>query len=435
MKKYKVSICTLGCRVNQYESDSVAETLELYGYEIVRFGTPCDATIINTCTVTAESDRKSRQLVRKAVKWCPGGNIVVTGCSAEIATEEMKKIGNIGAIIGNGGKASIPSLIKSMLEGESHAEFHIPDIDKCPYDRMEISRARRTKAYIKIEDGCENRCAYCIIPKARGKIRSKDHDSVIREITEVAKTTPEIILTGIEVASYGKDKGERSALEGLIKEVSEIPGVKKLGCGSLDPNILTDSFIKTIKNTKEFMPHLHLSIQSGCTGVLNRMRRKYTAEKALARIKAAREAIPEISYSADVICGFPGETEEEFLKTVEFCREARFMHLHIFPYSVREGTEAAAMENQVPEEVKKERCRRLAEIQAKIKNELLDEYVERYREGGCSVLFEQIKDGLNFGHSDQFIEIKVKSEFNLSDRIVNVRLTGHDGECCFGEIL
>lgn len=435
IKGHTVSICTLGCRVNQYESDAIAEALEKEGFRIVPFGKECDISVINTCSVTAESDRKSRQLIRKALKYSGAERVIVTGCSSQLSPGEIRKIDGVGAVIGNADKDKIPRLAVEMISGISTIPYDVGDIGSADYDSFEISHARRTKAFIKIEDGCENKCAYCIIPKARGKVRSKDHDKIIKEITEVAaKGCCEFVLTGIEVASYGRDRGERDALAALLAEADKINGVERLTVGSLDPNILSDSFIKTVSELKSFLPHLHLSIQSGCTSVLNRMRRKYTAEKALERIVAAREAIPDLSFSADVIVGFPSETEEEFEKTIAFCRAARFMHLHIFPFSPREGTEAEAMENQIPENVKKERCRRLAEVQAEIKSALLDDYVKRFSDGGCSVLFEQKKGGVNIGHSGQYIEVHVKDERNLSNMTLDVRITGHDGEHCFGEV-
>lgn len=434
MKELKISICTLGCRVNQYESDAIAEMLEKKGFRIVPFGSPCDASIINTCTVTAESDRKSRQLVRRALKSCPSSRVIVTGCSSQVSPEEIRSIHGVACVIGNGEKETIPAIIENMFDEAEFTDYSVGDIFNAKYDSFEISHARRTKAFIKIEDGCENRCAYCIIPKARGRVRSKKHEDIIKEITQVAKGCPEIILTGIETASYGKDRGERDALASLLSEVSKIEGVKRLTLGSLDPNALTDAFLQKIKDIPSLLPHFHLSIQSGCTSVLNRMRRKYNAEKALERIEAARAAINDVSFSADVIVGFPGETEEEFERTVEFCKKARFMHLHVFPYSVREGTEAASMDSQVPESVKKERCRRLAEIQKKVKNDLLSDYVARFSKGGCSVLFEQKKNGYNIGRSGQYIEIKLKNSRDLSNKTVDVSLLSHDGECCFGQV-
>lgn len=435
---YTVSFYTLGCRVNQYESDAIAEALESKGFSVVPFGSVSDVSIVNTCTVTAESDKKSRQAVRKAIKCSPNGITIVIGCSSQINDEPFVNIDGVYYVSGNNSKDQIANVAHDLINGAIVSEEPIVDLtdtDSLPYDKLSITHARRARAYVKIEDGCENKCAYCIIPKARGNVRSKNEDDIINEIAEIAKSCPEIILTGIETASYGRDRSERGALERLLKKADAVEGITRLTVGSLDPNVLTDSFLNTVSNLDNFLPHLHISMQSGCTSVLNRMRRKYNAEKALERIRKTREIIPDITFSADVIVGFPGETDEEFEKTVEFFKEARFMHLHIFPYSIRKGTEAATMPNQVPDAIKQERCKRLAEIQAQIKKELLEEYIETYKNGGAGVLFEQKQKDVNIGHSRHYVEIRVPCEKNLSDKIVEVKLTGTDGEVCFGELM
>ena len=434
---YTVSFYTLGCRVNQYESDAIAEALENTGFVVVPFGTRSDVAVVNTCTVTSESDRKSRQAVRKAARNFPDTKIVVVGCSSQISPELFTPKENIYHISGNTEKDKIAYFIKNLLEDNAVKPENADctrDISSAEYDDLTITHARRARAYVKIEDGCENRCAYCIIPKARGPVRSKAKETVISEVKEIAKSCPEIILTGIETASYGRDRKEKGALEELLIKVSEIDGITRLTVGSLDPNILTEHFLETVSKIPSFLPHLHISMQSGCTTVLNRMRRKYNAEKALERIQRTREYIPDMTFSADVIVGFPGETDEEFEKTVEFFKAVRFMHLHIFPYSIRPDTEAAEMKNQVPENVKHERCRRLAEVQAQIKKEILKSYVEAYKDGGAGVLFEQQQKDVNIGHSRHYIEVRVACEKDLSNTVVDVRLTHTDGEICYGEI-
>jgi len=300
---------------------------------------------------------------------------------------------------------------------------------------LKITKARRTRAYVKIEDGCENRCAYCIIPKGRGRVRSKSEGDIISEIETIAKSCPEIILTGIETASYGRDRGERDALEKLLIKVDAIDGVERLTLGSLDPNILTDHFLYTVRSLPSFLPHLHISIQSGSSTVLARMRRKYNAEQALERLLRAKEMIPGIMFSADVIVGFPGETENEFNETVEFCRRIGFMHLHIFPYSKRFGTEAAAMPDQISQEIKHERAKILADIQSEIKRSVLEKYIEEYGNGGDGVLFEQRRDSVNIGHSRHYVEVRVPADEDLSNRVVPVLLTHTDGEVCFGKLM
>ena len=434
MRGKTVSVCTLGCRVNQYESDAIAEELECLGATVVPFGEKCDLVIVNTCSVTAESDRKSRQMVRRIKNINPDAKIIVTCCSLQIFPDEIRKIPGVSALVGNGAKNSVSEVAIKLLQDDGYAVDNIGDIEKAAYDGLKITHARRARAYVKIEDGCENKCAYCIIPKARGKIRSKAEEEVISEVEKLSGSCPEMILTDIETASYGKDRGEKDALASLLEKVDKISGVERLTVGSLDPNVLTDSFLETVKGLPSFLPHLHLSIQSGSSIVLSRMRRKYNAEKAIERILKTKETIPGITLSADIIVGFPGETEEEFLETVAFCEKAKFMHLHIFPYSKRMGTEAESMPYQVSEDIKHERARRLAEVGAKIKSKLLDEYIETYRNGGDEVLFEQQANGVNIGHSKHYIEVRVTAESDLSNKVVPVTLTHHDGEICYGKI-
>ncbi|MBQ7669414.1 MAG: tRNA (N(6)-L-threonylcarbamoyladenosine(37)-C(2))-methylthiotransferase MtaB [Clostridia bacterium] len=432
--KRTVSFYTLGCRANQYESDAVAEELESRGFEVVPFGKRADVCIINTCSVTAESDRKSRQMIRRALTNSYAENIIVTGCSAQIFPDEIRNIKSDLVIVGNSDKKKIPDVAVSLAGGK-RADDILNDIDFADYDGLTITHARRARAYVKIEDGCENKCAYCIIPKGRGKIRSKDEGVILDEVKSIAKSCPEIILTGIETASYGKDRGKAHALEELLKKVDSIDGVDRLTLGSLDPNILKESFLSTAASLPSFLPHLHISVQSGSSTVLARMRRKYNASQAAEALETAKKIIPGIFFSADVIVGFPGETEEEFNETVDFVRRIGFMHLHIFPFSRRAGTEAATMPGQLSQEVKYERAARLSEIQKKIKRDILDAYVSQYENGGDGVLFEQKADGVNIGHSRHYVEVRVQCEEDLSGRTVPVKLTGNDGEVCYGELL
>ena len=430
----KVSFYTLGCRANQYESDAIAEELERRGFLVVPFGEAADVCVINTCSVTGESDRKSRQIVRRALTKSYAANVIVTGCSAQIFTDEMKKIAGELVVVGNAEKKYIPDAAVKLVNGE-RVELGVSDIGLAPYDGMTISHSRRARAFVKIEDGCENRCAYCIIPRGRGKVRSKSEEDVLREVASIAKSCPEIILTGIETASYGIDRGERDALEKLLVKVDATDGVERLTLGSLDPNILTDGFLKTASSLPSFLPHLHISVQSGSSSVLRRMRRKYNADQAMEKLLRAKELIPGVMFSADIIVGFPGETEEEFSETVEFIEKVGFMHLHIFPFSKRYGTEAASMDGQLSQELKYERAARLAAIQSDIKKTILEKYAEEYRNGGDGVLFEQMKDGVNIGHSKHYVEVRVPCGDDLSDKVVPVELTGTDGEVCFGKLI
>ncbi|MBR6916834.1 MAG: tRNA (N(6)-L-threonylcarbamoyladenosine(37)-C(2))-methylthiotransferase MtaB [Clostridia bacterium] len=427
----KVSFYTLGCRANQYESDAMAEEFERLGFEVLPFGQRVSVCVINTCSVTAESDRKSRQMIRRALNSAFADHIIVTGCSAQIFKEETESISDRIIVAGNSEKRDIPRFAKSLILGEM-ASIGVSDIFDAEYDGLTISHARRARAYVKIEDGCENKCAYCIIPKGRGRVRSKSEDDALREIETISKNCPEIILTGIETASYGKDRRERDALQKLLLKADKIEGVTRLTLGSLDPNVLTDSFLDTVSSLPSFLPHLHISIQSGSSSVLHRMRRKYNAEAAFERLEKTKTRIPGIMLSADMIVGFPQETEEEFLETVEFIKKVRFMHLHIFPYSKRSGTEAASMSGQVSQEVKFRRASELSSIQSDIKRQILEEYIENYKDGDDGTLFEQYKNGVNIGHSRHYVEIRVPSERDFTNKTLPVKLVSTNGEYCAG---
>ncbi len=434
-KKPRTAIITLGCRVNQYESEAIAGMLEKDGIEIVPFGTQADVTIINTCTVTAESDRKSRQHIRRAASVSPSGKIIVTGCFAQVSPEDAA-IDGVSAVIGNAEKSRIPSLVRDLCEGRKLETVILPsDLENAPYDTLTLPVPRRARAFIKIEDGCENRCAYCIIPKARGKVRSKDPRTVLCEAEALARAgCSEITLTGIETGAYGRDSGGVFSLASLLADLAHVPGIRRIGLGSLDPSLMRDPFLETAASVPSLLPHFHLSLQSGSTSVLNRMRRPYTAEKAMERIEALRRVFPAAMLTADVIVGFPGETEEEFAQTLDFCQKSHFLHLHIFPYSIRKGTEAAGMPNQVADGVKKARAARLAEAQQQIKTEILTQYVEEHRTAPVSLLIEEFKNGYALGHSEHFVELSAKATGYRVGDTVEVYLTDTDGETCTGVI-
>ena len=429
----RVAFCTLGCRVNQYESDAIAASLEEDGFQIVPFGQEADVTVVNTCTVTAESDRKSRQHIRRAAAANPGKPLIVTGCFAQVSPDAASAIDGVSAVIGNGNKAEIPALAHRLIEGES-VQNQVDDIDRAVYDGMTLTKPRRSRSYIKIQDGCENRCAYCIIPAARGKIRSKQPSDVLTEAAALAQAgCHEIILTGIETAAYGRDSGGEFNLAGLIAQLNDVPGIERIGLGSLEPTLMRERFLSEIAPLKAVLPHFHISLQSGSSSVLKRMRRPYNADQAMDFIRAVREYFPQAMLTADVIVGFPGETEAEFEETMAFCREAQFLHLHIFPYSIRRGTEAAGMPDQVPECVKKQRAADLAKQQAEIKRALLEKYVESHREKPVYVLIEEEKKGYLVGHSEHYVEIRLGADAGQIGQIVPVTLRETNGDVCFGE--
>lgn len=444
-KKPAASIYTLGCRVNQYESDAIAEILQKDGFEIVPFGQPCDVIIVNTCTVTAESDRKSKQIIRRAASLFESVPVVVTGCFSQVSPDKVPVCKGVAYIAGNGEKEKIPAAARKLIAefgGESDPHIDVSDILDAKYDSFTLSVPHRTRSYIKIEDGCENRCAYCIIPKARGKVRSKKEEIVLAEAKAIASTgAKEIILTGIETASYGRDIYPNAPygthLARLLEKVNGICGIERIGLGSLEPTVMSEAFTETVSKLPHVLPHFHLSIQSGSTSVLRRMRRRYNAEQALICIERMKCAMPEVTFSADVIVGFPGETEEEFNETLDFCQKCDFLHLHIFPYSVREGTEAADMPNQIPQEIKHSRLKKLEASQAKMKLDLLNQYVSSHAntENPVLVLVEKIKNGILSGHSQHFVEVFATIPDGTPvevGEIVPVILTDTNGDICHG---
>jgi len=439
-KRYTISVITLGCRVNQYESLAFTEGLQKYGIDVVRPGEPCDAAIVNTCTVTAESDRKSRQMIRRAASYA--GHVIVTGCFAQISADTAAAIDNVTYVCGNGGKATLADTVYAILTGTYTGEkSNVGEPDG--YDAVEMTTTlpppERARSYIKIEDGCENRCAYCIIPKARGPVRSKKPETVLSEAKALAASgCREIILTGIETASYGMDfEGKQPyghRLAELIGDIAAVDGIERIGLGSLEPTVMSDYFVGKLAAESKILPHFHLSIQSGCNRTLAEMKRRYNADMAIAAIHRMRGAMPDVTFSADVIVGFPGETEEDFSETMEFCREARFLHTHIFPYSKRAGTVAAERKDQVPDNVKHDRLVRLETLVKSIKREMLDDYVENHRDTPVYVLVEKSGNGGAFGHSEHYYEVEIPGCTAEAGDILAVRLDSHDGETVTGHI-
>ena len=431
-----VSFYTLGCRVNQYESDAVSAELKRRGVTVVPFGEPVDLTVVNTCTVTAESDRKSRQIIRRAAQ--TAARVAVVGCYAQIDGETAAKQENVVYVSGNGGKGTLADTILSLLD-ETYTGPVLavtPPTDQATAD-MVLASPQRTRPYIKIEDGCNNRCAYCLINRARGPVRSKSPGAVLAEAAALAdQGAQEIILTGIETASYGLDFAERRPyghyLADLLEAVSRIDGIRRIGLGSLDPSVMSDYFVGKVAALPKVLPHFHLSIQSGSSRTLAAMRRRYNADMALAAVERMRRVRPDVTFSADVITGFPGETDEDFAETVDFCRAVRFLHLHLFPYSKRAGTEAASLPDQVPESVKHERLAVLEAEDEAIRRKLLLRYVEDHRDRPIELLVEKCIGGLSSGHSEHFVEIRGVPKRSAIGEIVPVLLTDTDGKTVTG---
>ncbi len=433
--KTTAALYTLGCKVNQYESRAMAERLESVGVEIHNNGV-CDIYIINTCSVTAESDRKSRQIIRRCIKRNPNAVIAVCGCSSQLHREQISAIDGVDIVCGSSDKYTAVdkayelALLKKEY-GRAKNNYSIISAENTfnttgAYDcGMTVTGFDRVRAYVKIEDGCNSRCSYCIIPKVRGPVRSRLPEDIIKEIENLADSgCREIVLTGIETSAYSY------GLTGLLRSVDTINGIDRIRLGSMDPSFLNNSFTDEIAALKHFMPHLHVSVQSGCSRTLAAMRRKYNAETALKNLCYIKKLIPEMRISADIIVGFPGETEEDFNETLLFIEKAEFLHIHIFTYSKRPGTEAAEMANQINEEQKNERSVKLASLQSVIKKELLDCTVKEGKP--AFVLFESYKDGIISGHSENFTEYIAAGDKNLQGQIRVVKPLSHDGNIISG---
>ncbi len=426
-----VGIYTLGCKVNQYESEAIAEGLASRGFSVVPFSEVCDAYIINTCTVTAESDRKARQLIRRAIKTNPTAYIIVTGCMAEVFSDKLSKIEGIDYICGNGRKLQALDALEDLFtQGHKNAT---PKIEIAPLDEfeeMQIAKFDRTRAYIKIEDGCENRCTYCIIPEARGKVRSKSPVDVLSEVRALTDGgCREVVLTGIETASYGRDF-DSYRLADLLEEVDAIPGIGRVRLGSLDPSLMKSEFVNRIAKLRSLTPHFHLSMQSGSDKILALMKRKYNRKMALDGMERLRAAMPGVQFTTDIIVGFPGETEEDFALTVDFAKKAKFLMIHVFPYSERRGTVAATLPGRIPEEIRHQRVRELSAVQSEFQKEILDSYTNT----AVSVLFETYTNGIAIGHTDTFVEVSCPAPHSLQSQIRTVYITGNDGKKCLGSL-
>jgi threonylcarbamoyladenosine tRNA methylthiotransferase MtaB len=429
-----VAIYTLGCKVNQYESEAILEAFARKGFQIAKPEDHCDIYVINTCTVTAESDRKARQFIRRAIHRNPQAYILVTGCLAQTNPESIATIEGVDFICGNTEKMRVvEAALQLISQGCKNTMAHseVKALDGAPFEPMQITHFDRTRAYVKIEDGCESRCTYCIIPGARGKIRSKPIPVVLNEVRDlIAGGCREIVLTGIETASYGKDLGNTS-LAALLTQIDQLEGIGRVRLGSLDPSLLKPAFVQAIAPLRSLCPQFHISMQSGSSTVLARMKRKYNADQALAGMQRLREVMPQVQFTTDMIVGFPGESDEEFRQTMDFVEKAGFLMVHVFPYSKRKGTPAATMDGQVAENIKHVRATTLIEHAARIRRDILQQIISVGKPH--TVLFETYSNGYAYGHTPEFIEVTMPSPCPLHAKTVAVKLLETDGIRCYAE--
>ena len=417
----RAALHNLGCKVNAYETEAMQQLLEENGYEIVPFKEGADVYIINTCTVTNMADRKSRQMLHRAKKMNPDAIVVAAGCyvQAKEASGEIDE--SIDIVIGNNKKKDLIQILDGFYEKKQGQNKAVIDINHThEYEEMHLNKtAEHTRAYIKVQDGCNQFCTYCIIPFARGRVRSRAKEDVVREVTELAANGyQEVVLTGIHLSSYGVDL-ENENLLSLILAVNEIEGIKRIRLGSLEPRIITEDFVKTISGLEKMCPHFHLSLQSGCDETLRRMNRRYTSEEYYEKCMLLRKYFAHPALTTDVIVGFPGETEEEFEKSKAFIDKVDFYETHIFKYSKREGTKAAVMDNQIPEQIKTARSNELLELGQKKRIKYEEQFVGTTVE---VLMEEQIKiDGENYqvGHTKEYVKVALKTEANLQNKLVD----------------
>lgn len=425
---FKIGLYTLGCKVSQYETEAVGEELERRGFEIAPFDCVCDAYVINTCTVTRESDRKSRQMIRRAIAKNPDAVVAVMGCYTERDGEEVLSIDGVNIVVGTGGKLTVCDKIENMLlSGARDKIIYIEDLKDARFEPMCITRAPRTRAYVKIEDGCEARCTYCAIKEARGRVRSKKPEDVISEVEGLYRSgTREIVLTGIETGSYGRDFDTAYTLADLLIELDRRASAERIRLGSLAPELVGREFAEKIKGLKILAPHFHISMQSGSDKVLAAMKRRYNRKMALENIQRLRSYIPNANITTDLMVGFPGESEEDFLDTVKFVSDARLLSAHVFAYSRRRGTPAADYDGQIDESIKKERSKRLSLEVERVRDTILDEIVKDGKP--LSVILEDSEGGVYTAHSDSFIEVSVSAPHkNQGDAVTVIPVSHKNG--------
>lgn len=417
----KVAFYTLGCKVNQYETEAMLELFEKEGYEKAETEDYADVYVINTCTVTHMSDRKSRQYIRRMKKKNPDAIIAVVGCYSQVSPEEILSIDEVNLVMGTNDRKKIVEEVKKI--DASRKVSTVDDIMKVKaFEEIEINKTNgKTRAFMKIQDGCDRYCSYCIIPYARGRVRSRDLESIVKEVENLASNGyKEVVLTGIHVASYGKDIKETDIkLLDVIKQINDIEGIERIRLSSVEPILFTDEFVEAVSTMDKVCPHYHLSLQSGCDETLKRMKRRYTTEEYKAIVDRLRAAIPNVSITTDVIVGFPGETNEEFDKTYEFLKDIELTHMHVFKYSPRKGTPAATMENQVDPSTKHDRSEKLLQLN----EENFNKFGQKMLDKEFNVLFEQkVGDNKYEGLTENYVKVIVESDNDISEQILKVKI-------------
>ena len=426
----KIGICTLGCKVNQYETQAMEQELLRRGHELVPFEGAADAYIINTCTVTAVSDKKSRQMIRRARKMSPDAVVAVCGCYPQTHPEDVKNL-DVDLISGTGDRMKFLDLLEQAVREKEPVVSMDEALRRRNFEVLPAGgMAERTRAMLKVEDGCVNFCSYCIIPYARGPVRSLPLQAAAEQTRQLRQEGyREVVITGIEISSWGQDLRDGTSLIDLLEAVSREAGDMRLRLGSLEPRTITEDFCRRAAALPNLCPHFHLSMQSGCDATLKRMNRKYDAKRYKESVELLNVYFDRPAITTDLIVGFPGETKEEFVTTLDFVRACGFAEMHIFPYSIRPGTPAAKME-QVPKAVKEDRAARAAAVAEALHQEYLSGCVGKV----YPVLYEQPYDGRYHGHAPNYMTVAVSGE-GLHNKVVPTRITGVEGELLTGELL
>lgn len=427
-----VASFALGCKVNQVESEAIAEAFAQNGYSVVNIDEKADVYVINTCTVTNFGDKKSRQLIRRCKRQNPQAVVVVAGCYAQTAAEEIKAIDGVNIVLGTKGRNEIVAEVENY-KAEMGTVNHVGDImAEKTFEPISIHKLMgRTRAYLKIQDGCNQFCSYCIIPYARGPVRSRPEDEVINEVKILAENGfKEVVLTGIHVASYGKELHNTNLLQ-VIEKIHSIHGIERIRFSSIEPNIVNEEFMAGLNRLNKVCHHFHLSLQSGCDRTLEAMNRKYTTQKYLQAVDTIRKYWADVAITTDVIVGFPGETDEDFQETYKFAEKVGFSKIHVFPYSPKKGTPAEKMEHQLDAKIKAERSRILMELS----DDMAWNFMQRFLNKDVEVLFENShQPGFYDGHTSNYINVTVKSQEDIKNQILPVKLTNLQKERIFGEI-
>ena len=437
--KKTVAFVTLGCKVNQYETNSMIQQFKNKGYEILEHDQKADIYVINTCTVTNMSDRKSRQMIRRMKEQNKNAIIVACGCYVQVAKKEIENIKEIDLALGNNEKSKVVEIVEKFKEklllgtetknsSKEKLRSELSDLSKEPenviaqdvmqqkefVDLGEVTYTSKTRAVIKIQDGCDRFCSYCIIPYARGRVRSRKSDKIIEEVEKIAENgVKEIVITGIHIASYGKDFEKEYKLIDLLEELNKVKGIERIRLGSIEPLLITQEFVSRLKKLEKICNHFHLSLQSGCDETLKRMNRRYTTSQFKNIVKMLRENFEEVILTTDIIVGFPGEDDEEFEATYKFLKEIKFYKMHVFKYSPRKGTKAAMMQEQINGKIKEARSQRLITLS----NSNEEEYNKQYIGKTVEVLWEEEKNGYYQGHTKNYILAysKKKSDMNIGE--------------------